>query len=158
VVKILFVCMGNICRSPAAEGALKSLIKQHNLQDKLYCESAGTSAYHVGQPADERMRIHAKKRGLLLDSKAQQFKYEHFQIFDYIITMDKVNYKNVLRLDPEGQYSKKVIPMSHLCHTITIDEVPDPYYGGDVGFEQVLDIVHDGCLGLLDRLKLLELT
>ena len=147
--------MGNICRSPAAEGALKALIKKHSLKEKLYCESAGTSGYHVGEPADERMRHHASKRGLVLYSLAQQFQREHFKKFDHIITMDQTNYKNVLRLDPEGLYKNKVIPMAHLCLEISITEVPDPYYGGVAGFEEVLDIVQDGCLGLLDRLSLI---
>ncbi|MEQ1665528.1 MAG: low molecular weight protein-tyrosine-phosphatase [Bdellovibrionales bacterium] len=156
MVKVLFVCMGNICRSPAAEGTMKSLIQKHNLSDHVYCESAGTSAHHVGQPADERMRTHALKRGLNLESLAQQFKYEHFMGFDYILTMDTANYKNVLRLDPEGQFTEKVIPFYKLCHKFSINEVPDPYYGGSSGFEAVLDIVEDGCRGFLDRFELLK--
>lgn len=148
--------MGNICRSPAAEGAMHALIQKHNLSDKIYCESAGTSAHHVGELPDARMRKHAMKRDLSLDSIGQQFKYEHFAIFDYIITMDHSNYRNVLRLDPEQQYIKKVIPMAHLCTKISITEVPDPYFGGDEGFENVLDIVQDGCLGLLDRINLIK--
>ncbi len=155
MVKVLFVCMGNICRSPAAEGVMKSLIQKYNLTDKLYCESAGTSAYHVGDLPDERMRKHAQIRDLTLDSPAQLFTREHFEIFDYVVTMDHANYQNVLRLDPENLFTKKVIPMAHLCNTISIDEVPDPYYGGDAGFEFVLDIVEDGCRGLLDRLGLI---
>jgi protein-tyrosine phosphatase len=155
MVKVLFVCMGNICRSPAAEGALKKLIQTHQLHDKIMCESAGTSGYHVGETPDERMRQHAARRDLVLDSLAQQFQYEHFKKFDYIITMDGSNFKNVMRLDPEGQFKSKVIPMSHLCIECSITDVPDPYYGGGAGFEEVLDIVQDGCLGLLERLNLL---
>lgn len=114
MVKVLFVCLGNICRSPAAEGALKALIRTHGLEDKIYCESAGTSA-HVDEPADPRMQAHARKRNLSLDNFGQQFRYEHFEQFDYIITMDHSNFRNVKRLDPEGRFAKKVIPMSHFC-------------------------------------------
>jgi len=156
MVKILFVCMGNICRSPAAEGAMKALIQKHNLIDTVYCESAGTSGYHVGELPDERMRNHAKRRGLTLDSPAQQFEYSHFEKFDWIVTMDHANYKNVLRLDPEERFKSKVIPMAHLCTKISITEVPDPYYGGPEGFEEVLDIVEDGCWALLERLNLVR--
>ena len=144
--------MGNICRSPAAEGAMKALINKHGLQDKIYCESAGTSGHHVGDLPDSRMRAHAEKRGLKLDSLARQFISEDFHKFDYIITMDRANYKNVMRLDPEERFKEKVIPMAHLCSAMSITEVPDPYYGGPDGFDEVLDIVHDGCLGLLDRM------
>ena len=154
MVKVLFVCMGNICRSPAAEGVLKSLIQKHGLHDQLYCESAGTSGYHVGETPDERMRQHAARRGHRLESLAQQFRSEHFEKFDLIITMDHANYRNVMRLDPSEQYKAKVIPMSHLCSEFSITEVPDPYYGGHDGFEEVLNIVEDGCRGLLDRLNL----
>lgn len=156
MVKVLFVCMGNICRSPAAEGVLQTLIRRHKLEDKVYCESAGTSAYHVGEPPDSRMKLHAERRGYKLESLAQQFQSEHFKGFDIIVTMDAVNLKNVLRLDPAGEFKHKVIPMAHLCHKISVSEVPDPYYGGEQGFEEVLDIVEDGCLGLLDRLELIK--
>lgn len=149
--------MGNICRSPAAEGAMKSLLQTHNLTHLIYCESAGTSAHHVGELPDERMRAHAAKRGLNLDSCARQFQIEDFEKFDFIITMDQANYKNVLRLDPSGLYREKVIPMAHLCYEANITEVPDPYFGGPEGFEEVLDIVFDGCRGLLNRLGHLKL-
>ncbi len=135
---------------------MKALLRHHNLQDKLYCESAGTSSHHVGDSADERMRTHAKKRGLELDSLARQFTYEDFEKFDYIVTMDQVNYKTVMRLDPHSKFKEKVIPMAHLCSENTVTGVPDPYYGGAGGFEEVLDIVQDGCRGLLERLNLLK--
>jgi protein-tyrosine phosphatase len=156
MTKVLFVCMGNICRSPAAEGALKALLQTHNLSHLVYCESAGTSAHHVGELPDERMRAHAVKRGLILESRARQFQSKDFERFDLIITMDHANYRNVLRLDPSSLYREKVIPMAHLCAEMNITEVPDPYCGGDEGFEQVLDIVFDGGRGLLVRLGLLK--
>lgn len=156
MTKVLFVCMGNICRSPAAEGVMKTLIREYNLEEKVCCESAGTSAYHVGELPDSRMRAHAEKRGHNLNSTARQFIYEDFAKFDFIVTMDPSNYKNVLRLDPAGDFKSKVIPMSHLCVKLSITEVPDPYYGGPDGFDEVLDIVKDGCMGLLERLGLIK--
>ncbi len=149
MTKILFVCMGNICRSPAAEGVMKALVLEHNLADKIYCESAGTSGHHVGDEPDGRMKSHAEKRGVNLDSKAQQFVYEHFQKFDFIVTMDAANFKNVLRLDPAGEFKDKVVPMSHLCVRMSVNEVPDPYYGNLAGFERVLELCEAGAQGLL---------
>src|SRR5262245_49365972 len=151
MVKVLFVCMGNICRSPAAEGVFKSMIKKHQLEDQIYCESAGTSGHHVGDLPDSRMREHAERRGYRLDSQARQFHPDDFVKFDLIVTMDPSNYRNVLRLDPSGLHKDKVIPMAKLCAQLDITEVPDPYYGGPEGFNEVLDIVEDGCLGLLER-------
>jgi len=156
MIKVLFVCMGNICRSPAAEGVMKGLLTRNNIADKLYCESAGTSGYHVGDMPDSRMREHALRRGFTLDSLARQFQIEDFEKFDYIVTMDNANYRNVMRLDPSEKYKSKVIPMAHLCEKLSVTEVPDPYYGGDAGFEEVLDIVEDGCSSLLRRLELLK--
>ncbi len=158
MIKVLFVCMGNICRSPAAEGVMKTLIRENNLSDKIFCESAGTSGHHVGDLPDSRMRTHAERRGHNLDSIARQFVYEDFAKFDYIVTMDHANYRNVLRLDPAGEFKEKVIPMSHLCVRLSITEVPDPYYDGPNGFDEVLDIVQDGCMGLLDRLGFIKYT
>ena len=156
MVKILFVCLGNICRSPAAEGVMKHLLRRYDLEKKVYCESAGTSAYHCGELPDSRMRGHALRRGLTLDSLARQFEKDDFQKFDYIVTMDRSNYKNVMSLDPSHEFAEKVIPMAHLCHKMSITEVPDPYSGGPEGFEEVLDIVEDGCRGLLDKLGLVN--
>lgn len=153
MVKVLFVCLGNICRSPAAEGVMKALLKKEGLEHKVHVESAGTSGYHVGELPDERMRKHAARRGYDLSSTAQHFTPEFFEKFDYIITMDNSNYRNVLKLDPKGKYANKVIKMSHLCEEHSITEVPDPYYGGDQGFEYVLDLVEDGCSALIRRLK-----
>lgn len=151
-VNILFVCLGNICRSPAAEGAFIDLVQKQNV-DGLNIDSAGTSAYHTGELADPRMREHALKRGLELTSRARQFVKEDFEKFDYILCMDQSNYTNVMKLDPEKNFKNKVYLFSHFCRFFSGKDVPDPYFGGAEGFEEVLDIVQDGSIGLLEHLK-----
>ena len=133
---------------------MRSFIQKYNLTDKVECDSAGTSGYHVGDTPDDRMVAHAKKRGHVLDSLARQFDYEDFLNFDLIVTMDKSNYHGVSRFDLEGQFAEKVIPMANFCKKKKIDGVPDPYYGGSDGFETVMDIVEDGCRGILDHFQL----
>jgi protein-tyrosine phosphatase len=154
MIKVLFVCLGNICRSPAAEATLNHLAQKYNLQNKIIGESAGTSGHHAGDPADSRMRTHAQKREIEITTISRQFTEQDFKKYDFIITMDRSNYHNVMKLDPDQKFIDKVIPMSHLCQKNPITEVPDPYYGGDDGFEFVLDLVEDGCRGLLDRVNL----
>ncbi|MEN9216697.1 MAG: low molecular weight protein-tyrosine-phosphatase [Gloeomargarita sp. HHBFW_bins_162] len=151
--KILFVCMGNICRSPAAEGIMNHLIRQENLQEHLICDSAGTIGYHQGSPPDERMQAAAKKRGITLTGRARQFHPADFEQFDLILTMDRQNYWDVLAWDTENRYQHKVKMMCEFCRTHTCKEVPDPYYGGAEGFELVLDLLTDACAGLLADLR-----
>jgi protein-tyrosine phosphatase len=152
--KILFVCLGNICRSPAAEAVMKSRLEQHGLSDLFEVDSAGTIAYHAGETADPRMKMHAKKRGYNLTSIARKFNEEtDFKLFDYIITMDNQNYSNVKALDKMNNFSEKIFRMTEFSKRIKTDEVPDPYYGGDAGFENVLDILEDTAEGLIEKLK-----
>ena len=152
--KVLFVCMGNICRSPAAEGIMNSLIKKNNLEEYIQVDSAGTIAYHEGEGADPRMKKHASNRGYNLTSKARKFDIEKdFEKFDYIVTMDDENYFNVLEFDPESQFVNKVHKMAKFSSNPNVTEVPDPYYGGSKGFEIVLDILEDSCSNLLDKIK-----
>jgi len=152
--KILFVCLGNICRSPAAEGVMIKLAQNTQMSDKIYCDSAGTSAYHVGEPADGRMARHASMRGYELTSRSRRFDAtKDFEDFDYIITMDDHNYSDVTAQDKNSHYTDKVIKMSSLCTEHNITGVPDPYVGGEKGFELVMDIVEDGCKALLERIK-----
>lgn len=148
--------MGNICRSPAAEGILKNILKKHRLEDEVYVESAGTSGHHVGDPPDERMQAHAKKRNVNLESVAQRFHPDFFTKFDLIITMDRANHRHISALDIKGEFKNKIVPFANYCMQLSITEVPDPYYGGTEGFEEVLDICEDGCRGLLDRLEILK--
>lgn len=151
---ILFVCMGNICRSPAAEGIMKHLLRKEKLEDKFEVDSAGTIAYHVGEPPDPRMKKHASRRGYKLDSIARKFDPgKDFEAFDYIIAMDNENYFNLISLDKENMYSQKIYKMTDFCSNISADEVPDPYYGGPAGFENVLDILEDAAQGLLEKVN-----
>lgn len=152
MIKILFVCMGNICRSPSGEAVMNSLIEKNNLQDKISCDSAGTIAYHTGEPADARMQRHASKRGYNLTSIARQIKDYDFDRFDYIIAMDRDNYNNILELDKGRKYSNKVSMMMEYATQYNETNVPDPYYGGEQGFEYVLDLLEDACLGLLKHI------
>jgi len=152
MVKVLFVCLGNICRSPAAEGAMKTLVEEHGLVEQIFCDSAGTSAYHEGEPSDIRMREAAMERGILLTSISRQMTENDFVEFDYILTMDKNNYGDVIAMDYKGHHRHKVIPFTQFCSLHSVPSVPDPYYGTGDGFSLVMDIVEDGCKGLLDFL------
>lgn len=152
--KLLFVCLGNICRSPAGEAVMKSLVKERGLEKKIACDSAGTAAYHVGSKADSRMRKHGSQRGYQLTSIARQFDPStDFDRFDYILAMDEDNYHNILSTDSTGKYHNKVHRMVDFCQRIKSSHVPDPYYGGAEGFEEVLDILEDSCGNLLDQLE-----
>lgn len=150
--KVLFVCMGNICRSPSAEAVMNHFIKINNLENIVSCDSAGTIAYHEGENADERMQRHANKRGYKLTSIARKLKYEDLENFDYIIAMDKENYHDILNMDPNGIYTHKVSMMTDYSSN-GYEEVPDPYYGGSEGFELVLDILEDSVDGLINKIK-----
>jgi len=148
--KILFICMGNICRSPSAEAVMQALVKQKGLESKISCDSAGTIDYHRGKPADARMQKHARLRGYELSSISRPFENEDFELFDLIITMDDDNYLQIKWFDQSKSYTDKIRRMTDFCSTSQISEVPDPYYGGNQGFENVLDILEDACQGLLE--------
>ena len=151
--KLLFVCLGNICRSPAAENIMNHLIEQEGLGDRFICDSAGTGGWHVGALPDRRMRAAAKERGLDFVGSARQFQAMDLREFDLILAMDKDNYRNILALDPQGKFADKVKMMCDYCETYTDKEVPDPYYGGADGFNYVIDLLFDACGGLLKSLK-----
>lgn len=153
MVKILFVCLGNICRSPAAEAVLQKMLEDAGLKDQALIASAGTSGYHDGELPDPRMRSHGLKRSYKLESLSQKFIPQHFNDFDAIITMDHSNYKNVVIQTDDQSLIKKVKPFSHFCCKHSITEVPDPYFGGDVGFEHVFDLMEDGCKEILRRIE-----
>lgn len=158
-MKVLFVCLGNICRSPAAEGVFLHLLKEKGLSEHFEVDSAGTSSFHVGERADPRMREHAKKRGIELPSRARQFVARDFDDFDAIVVMDESNYRNCLALaeEKEGQgvlkekIKEKLLKMADFCPQSGLSEVPDPYYGGAAGFEKVLDMVQEGSENLLKK-------
>jgi len=151
--KVLFVCLGNICRSPSAEAVFKYLVEQENERNRFFIDSAGTSAWHAGEKADARMRRHAKKRGVELTSISRQFIPEDFDWFDYIIAMDRDNMEDLKRLARNKKDLDKLHMMTDFSKKFNYDEIPDPYYGGDEGFELVLDLLEDAGTGLFNYLK-----
>ena len=148
--KLLFVCLGNICRSPSAENIMNQLIAEAGLSSKIVCDSAGTSGYHIGAPPDRRMNLAAKKRGLELQGQSRKLKPTDLENFDLILAMDRANYQDIIYLDREGKYEDKVRMMCDFATVKADREVPDPYYGGADGFDYVIDLLYDACAGLLD--------
>lgn len=152
--KILFVCMGNICRSPAAEAVMKHIVEREKLESEIFIDSAGTIGYHAGDPADARMISKAVKRGYDLTSISRKFNPDtDFDKFDYIVTMDNDNYEDIRHLDRKKKYRDKLFKMTSFNRNMKVSEVPDPYYSGSDGFELVLDILEDACEGLLNKVK-----
>jgi protein-tyrosine phosphatase len=153
-MKIIFVCLGNICRSPGAEAIFKSIISKEYLSDEITCDSAGTISAHAGEPADERMQEHALRRGYKVDSIARKFNPRaDFDAFDYIIAMDESVESDLQRLTRSPEDSAKIYRMTDFCSSSKYSGVPDPYYGGSSGFEVVLDLLEDACEGLLEHIR-----
>ncbi len=151
-MRILFVCLGNICRSPAAHGVMLDLVAKRGLSDQFDIDSAGTSAHHEGELPDERMRTHAQARGIALTSRSRPFLAPRdFDEFDLILAMDFSNFHNLKKLARHEDDLKKLRLMCDYCENFCDEEVPDPYYGGAQGFEHVLDLVSDGCAGLIKK-------
>lgn len=153
-IRILFVCLGNICRSPAAEGIMKQKIKDNDLEDIIEVDSAGTSGWHQGELPDERMRLHGEKRGYDFSSRSRKFDASDFSKFDYIIVMDDSNFENVKKMARSSEQKDKI----HLMTDFSVeyahhDYVPDPYYGGSSGFELVMDLLEDATEGLLQVVR-----
>lgn len=153
MVGVLFVCMGNICRSPLAEGAFRDLAEAEGLFERgLFCDSAGTSAYHIGQAPDRRAIEVAAKRGIdISEQRARSVTAEDFERFRYILAMDQCNLDSLLDRAPSGLRDKARLYLSYAPH-LGIDEVPDPYYGGNQGFELCLDLVRETSKGLLEQI------
>jgi protein-tyrosine phosphatase len=153
MVKLLFVCLGNICRSPSAEGIMNHLIQQAGLEGHIICDSAGTSGYHINEPPDPRMTAAARRQGIPLTGHSRKVEPADFEQFDLILAMDRDNYRTLLTRDRTGNYHDKVRLMCDFCEKSPETEVPDPYYGGPDGFDHVIDLLLDACGGLLDHVK-----
>lgn len=151
--KILFVCSGNICRSPSAEAVFKKLVDEKGVTGKFEIDSAGTGSWHVGEPADKRMKEHAKKRGYNLTSVSRKiYPSVDFEHFDLIIAMDNYNVNDLKSIVRNGKDLSKIHKMTDFAKEWNYSEIPDPYYGGEEGFELVLDLLEDSCKGLLEKL------
>lgn len=152
--KILFVCLGNICRSPSAEAVFKGIVRNKGVQDKFEIDSAGTYGYHEGEPADRRMQSHAVKRGYNLTSISRPFDVNtDWDRFDYIIAMDDSNLRNLRAMGRSKDDLKKLFKMTDFANNFSYSEVPDPYYGGEQGFELVLDLLEDSGEGFYEFLE-----
>ena len=154
-MNVLFVCLGNICRSPAAEGVFLHLLNERGLSDRFVVDSAGTGGWHTGNPADRRMQAAAARRGIQLLSRARQISLDDLSDFDLVLTMDDANLAAVQGLAREAgnRATATVRPMLSYAQSFSETEVPDPYYGGEAGFEHVLDLLEDACSNLLDELS-----
>lgn len=150
---MLFVCLGNICRSPAAEGIMKRLVEKNDLQDFIEVDSAGISGWHEGDLPDERMQAHGEKRDYDFNSRARLFRKSDLEKFDYIIVMDRGNYTHVKSHASTKEQLDKITMMTDYSQQYNHDHVPDPYYGGASGFELVLDLLEDATEGLLQSIK-----
>ncbi len=152
-VRVLFVCLGNICRSPTAEGVFRHLVEQEGLAGKIDIDSAGTAAYHVGEPPDRRSQASALRRGIdMSHQRARQAKRVDFERFDYVLAMDDENLRNLQALCPDPKTHNPGLFLSFAPKAGRSD-VPDPYYGGGNGFELVLDLIEEASQGLLAHIR-----
>lgn len=152
MVKVLFVCLGNICRSPTAEGVFRHLVQQEGLMEQVEIDSAGTHAYHIGKPPDARAQAAARQRGIDLSRlRGRQAQVEDIHRFDYVLAMDRENYENLIALCPPGLEHKIRLFMEFAPDEP--EEVPDPYFGGASGFDRVLDMIDAAARGLLEDIR-----
>jgi len=152
-IKVLFICMGNICRSPTAHGVFQALVEKEGMSDIIEVDSAGTHAYHEGEPPDSRAQETARRRGFDLSTqRARRAIREDFHVYDYIVAMDQDNFHHLYRLSPEGMEEKIQLLMDY-APSFRTREVPDPYYGGTAGFERVFDMVEAAAEGLLNEIR-----
>lgn len=151
VRRVLFVCLGNICRSPTGEGVLRRLVAERGLEEQVEIDSAGVGSWHVGEPADARMREAASKRGYDLSSRARQVSEGDFNHYDLIVAMDRSNHGDLSALRP-GDAGAELRLFSDFLPAGSPEDVPDPYYGGPQGFDRVLDLIEEGAEAILDHL------
>jgi len=153
MIKVLFVCMGNICRSPTAEGVFTQLVQQAGLSKQIQIDSAGTHDYNIGNPPDLRSQQAAHQRGIdLSKQRARQVRVADLLEFDYVLAMDKYNYQ-ILDSNCPLEHEHKLHLLLDFAPELSTQEVPDPYKGGDNGFEQVLDLIETACKGLLNEIR-----
>jgi protein-tyrosine phosphatase len=153
MIRVLFVCMGNICRSPTAAGAFRRLVEEAGLGHRIDVDSAGTHGYHIGEPPDPRAKETARRRGILIDNhRARRVMSLDMEEFDYVVAMDSDNLAHLQSLCPPG-HEHKLVRMMEFAPQLAQPNVPDPYYGGQRGFELVLDMVEEAGRGLLARIR-----
>lgn len=149
--KLLFVCLGNICRSPAAEGVMRRLVAERGLEGVIEIDSAGTYGGHAGDLPDRRMRVHAQRRGYNLTHRSRRVTGADLELFDLIVGMDSSNVSDLRSMAATLEEVEKIVPMGRFIRRFPhYDHVPDPYYEGSEGFELVLDLLEDSCEALLD--------
>ena len=152
MINVLFVCMGNICRSPTAEGVFRHVVAEAGLLEQIKIDSAGTHAYHVGEQPDRRSQSTALSRGIDLSSqRARKVKPNDFDQFDYVLAMDGSNHADLMQV--AGGAADKLHLFLKFADNFSEKDVPDPYYGGDQGFEHVFDLVEDASRGLLNHIR-----
>jgi len=154
LIKVLFVCYSNICRSPAAEAIMNNALEKAGLSDQVSCDSAGTHAGHSGRAADPRMTLAAKARGYTIQHTAKQVTLFDLIEYEYVIAMDRHNYLDLRQLAVDDEQRKKIYALCEFCSGRHIADVPDPYSSGQQGFETVLDILEEGCWGLMKKLRM----
>ena len=153
MVRVLFVCLGNICRSPTAEGVFRKLVREEKLEHLFEIDSAGTHAYHLGEPPDERAMAACARRGIDISGlRGRKATTADIQKFDYVLAMDRENYEHLLAISAPG-YEARVRLLMEFAADRPEKEVPDPYFGGASGFDRVLDMIEDAARGLLDDIR-----
>ena len=154
MVRVLFVCMGNICRSPMAEGVFRRMLEGVGLTEKVYVDSAGTHSYHIGAAPDPRSQTTAQRRGVdLRGLRARQVTIGDFAEFDYVLAMDRDNYSHLLELCRDAGLQRRIQLFLDFAPDLPEREVPDPYYGGPTGFDRVMDLVEEAAQGLLLHIR-----
>lgn len=157
-IRICFVCLGNICRSPTAEGIMTALVTEAGLAHRIEIDSAGTGSWHRGEPADERARAEAARRGVELRSRASTFRAGDAHAYDLVIAMDHSNHVDLIELTAEPRLRERIVLLRSFDPALQPDDphdgaVPDPWSGGDDGFAEVYDLIEAACIGLLDHLR-----